>query len=48
METFEGASLGVGITRPFADLAEDFVGFIFGHPCPLARMALAQSMQPSL
>jgi hypothetical protein len=39
IETFEGASLGVGMTKPTADLVEDFLGFMLGHSRPLARMA---------
>ena len=31
METFEGASLGIGITRPVPDVVEDFLGFMLCH-----------------
>ena len=31
IETFEGAILGVGITKPTADLVKDLLGFMLGH-----------------
>jgi hypothetical protein len=31
IEAFEGASLGVGMTKPTADLVEDLLGFMLGH-----------------
>ena len=40
IETFEGASLGIGMTKPTADLVKDFLGVTFCHAFLLAKPAL--------
>jgi hypothetical protein len=46
IETFEGASLGVGITKPTADFVKDFLGFMLGHTFLFAKPArIASSLR---